>query len=162
MMCEKNNMKIHRCIGSSFFDEYGEEISLPAPPSKLKVDNNLLFEDNLRKSDFSFIEKLGGEIDYKQPFGWKKLTQDVEVHRDRSGWSLLYVGAGAGTFYYEPEYDRVVEVPLTSGFFICFYDYLPHAFHLNSPSCSVLVVGVKKRLSKKKLNDSCYFLGNFK
>lgn len=143
-------------------NNYGDMFQLPKSPRGLPIDNDLCFDGNFRTSDFVFLESIGIYLNSKEPYGWKKLSQDVDIHRDRSGDALLYVSSGSGKFYYEPKNrESEIEVPIVEGFFLTFNDHRPHGFELISKTCTVMVCGIKNRFNPKNFMNSYLFLGHF-
>lgn len=152
---------------NSFFQsivlDSGDEIWLPEPPEDLKTNNSLQFDPNtLRDLDKDFLLDLGLNLRLEEyPSGWKKLSKDVSKHKDRTGWTLLYIGSGAGTLYYERDSGDEVEIPMAPGFFCCFYDYNLHAFKLHSKYCVIMVCSIENPITNNEVLDHHKFLGNF-
>lgn len=131
----------------------------PKAPSRLKIDDSLLFDKfNIRKKDLHFLKTIGAVPDLNSPSGWCKLSQDVDEHKDGFGKTLLFCDSGASTFHY---YNGVefFHIALTKGSYLVFDDYNDHSLTVHTRTTNLLVCGVKGFLKKQ---DNCFFKGNFK
>ena len=155
------------------YNKNGEEFYVPKAPRDLKINNFLSMDGKLRGIDMKFLDVVGATpIIYdsenylnlnKPPYGWCKISSAVEEHQDGFGRCLLFLGAGAGTLFYETPcgYGNTYMKPhpMVEGSLLTFDDRVLHAFELSTKTCSFMIVGVKKKIPLK-IEEYPFFIGN--
>jgi hypothetical protein len=154
-------MMMSKMNGScGFLNDKRTICSLVEPPSRVKVDNALLFDGKMRPVDVEFINGLGLKFaNPPTPCGWKKITQDVDMHTDYGVPTFLYIGSGACRLIYG---DRENTISLCSGDFMVFNDGEQHGVLLESRSLVFMIASVTGYIKDKAVKNLDQFKGNYR